>query len=94
VYVVGSNLMWGATRYREKALELLDSAQQADDRRHKARLLELAQAYARLADLADKNSTTDIVYETPLRRHGAAVAGSQPPQHFATPPRVGGDPAA
>jgi len=81
--------MWVATQYRQKALEFLEFAQTVDDQRQKGRLLELAQAYARLADLADKNSATDIVYETPPRQYGAAMG----PQRV-TRPHVEGDPAA
>jgi hypothetical protein len=50
--------------YRAKAVEFLEAAQFAYlDRR--ARLIDMALSYLRLAELADKNSATDIVYETP-----------------------------
>ena len=40
-------------------------AEQVQDRVTKGKLLAMAQAWVRLADLAEKNAHTDLVYETP-----------------------------
>jgi hypothetical protein len=59
--------MRSAEEYRGKAIEFLEAAQLSRaDRR--ARLIDMALSYLRLAELADKNSMTDIVYETPPPR--------------------------
>jgi hypothetical protein len=56
-----------AEEYRAKAIEFLEAARVTDPPR-KARLIDMALSYLRLAELAYKNSATDIVYETPPPR--------------------------
>ena len=53
--------------YLDRALALLELARRTTDPEIKASLLDLAAGYLDLADLAEKNSRTDIVYETPPR---------------------------
>jgi hypothetical protein len=55
--------------YRAKAAEIADKAKAERDPAVRAELEALRRNYLRLAVQADKNSKTDIVYETP-RRHG------------------------
>jgi hypothetical protein len=50
--------------YRAKAEELLEQAKGAEPKGN-PELVALALRYLRLADLAEKNAGTDIVYETP-----------------------------
>jgi hypothetical protein len=54
-----------APRYRAKAAECLEAASRASDERKRANLIAMAQAWIALAGQADRNSHTDIVYETP-----------------------------
>ena len=54
-----------ADEYRIKATELNAQAKSASSPLLCAQLENLALAYLRLADQADKNATTDIVYEPP-----------------------------
>ena len=54
-----------ADEYRIKAAELNAQAERESSPLLCAQLQNLALAYLRLADLADKNATTDIVYEPP-----------------------------
>jgi hypothetical protein len=49
--------------YRAKAALLLEQVQADSD--NKAEIMQLALSYLRLADLAEKNAGTDLVYETP-----------------------------
>jgi hypothetical protein len=60
--------MLTAKSYRDKAVEHLLLAEAAKQPAARSEELNLALSYLRLADLADKNSTTDVVYETPPRR--------------------------
>jgi hypothetical protein len=61
--------MPSASSYREKAEQHLLLAEAAADTAAQAEELRLALSYLRLAELAQKNSTTDIVYETPVPRN-------------------------
>jgi len=54
--------------YERHAAECLLLAGQATDRRNKTTLIEMANAWLRLAEQAEKNSRADLVYETPVRR--------------------------
>src|SRR5437870_4373642 len=53
--------------YRRNAFDCLRSAQIAANPRDKAMLLGMAQSWVRLADKAQKNGLTDLVYEAPPR---------------------------
>ena len=54
-------------RYRQNAIDCLRLASEANDPGAKAVLLDMAQSWVRLADQAQKNLRTDLVYETPPR---------------------------
>ena len=54
--------------YRRHAAECLRLASSLSNADNKAAMLEMAQAWSRLADQAVKNSLTDVVYEVPPRR--------------------------
>ena len=51
--------------YRVKAAELNALAKDEPDQLARANYINLALAYLRLAEQAEKNAATDIVYETP-----------------------------
>lgn len=57
-----------AKEYRLRAQHCLDIAMDMDDLSKRMVLLNMAQAWMLLADQADRNQTTDIVYETPPAR--------------------------
>jgi len=59
--VVASN------RYRQNAADCFASANLVTDPKTKAVLLDMANSWLRLAEQAEKNSRTDLVYETPPR---------------------------
>ncbi len=52
-------------RYRQNAIDCLRLANETRDPGAKAVLLDMAQSWVRLADQAQKNLRTDLVYETP-----------------------------
>jgi hypothetical protein len=54
--------------YLLKAAELSAKAQSETDPTDKLEFENLARAYLRLAKQAERNSQTDIVYETPPRK--------------------------
>jgi len=56
-------------QYRKRARHCLDAARTLTDRRRKLIALDMAQAWLKLAEQAEKNRTADIVYETPPRPH-------------------------
>jgi hypothetical protein len=51
--------------YRERAAECFRLARRVRDPRQRALLLEMARAWLRLHDQAEKNARTDVTYETP-----------------------------
>ena len=53
------------TEYRERATECLQLANETTDPRHRARLLDMASAWMRLHDQAERNAQADLAYETP-----------------------------
>jgi hypothetical protein len=59
--------MRSAEEYRGRAIQFLEAARAAEPAQ-KARLVDMALSYLRLAELAAKNSLTDLVYETPAPR--------------------------
>jgi len=61
-------------RYRQNAIDCLRLASETNDPGGKAVLLDLAQSWVRLADQAQKNLRTDLVYETP-----PPASGDDPP---------------
>src|SRR3982074_3618748 len=54
--------------YRRNAIECLQLADGISDTPSRLLLIHMAQAWLRLADQAEKNLTTDVVYETPVQR--------------------------
>jgi hypothetical protein len=60
--------MYEASRYRARAAECLEAAEQATDERKRVVLVAMAQSWIRLAEQAVRNSQTDVVYETPPSR--------------------------
>jgi hypothetical protein len=54
--------------YRRRAGDCVKSAELTVDADARAELMNRAAAWLRLADQAEKNSHTDIVYETPNGR--------------------------
>jgi len=54
-----------AQQYRRNAAVCLDLAERTVDSEARAGLIEMAGSWLRLATLAEKNSKTDLVYETP-----------------------------
>ena len=55
-----------AKYYRDRAIKHLEEVHLVGNVAMHADAIRLALSYLRLADLAEKNSTTDIVYETPV----------------------------
>ena len=62
--------MTTAEQYRARAAELRAMAEKGTSTTQRQLFESLAQAYLHLAQQADRNSSTDLVYETP-RRTGA-----------------------
>jgi hypothetical protein len=60
--------MAAGDQYRARAAELSAKAQWETNPGFKVEYENLALAYLRLADQADRNARTDIVYEPPLPR--------------------------
>ena len=66
--------------YRAKAALLLERAQAAEPDGNRE-LVAVALKYLRLADLAEKNASTDLVYETPVHTPPAiTIPMQQQPQ--------------
>jgi hypothetical protein len=61
-----------AQEYRQRAQHCIEIASALTDPEHKLDVLHMAMAWLRLAEQAEKNSTTDVVYATP----GAGVPES------------------
>ena len=57
-----------AKEYRLRAQHCLDIATDMADLPNRMILLDMAQAWLLLADQAERNRTTDLVYETPPAR--------------------------
>jgi len=57
-----------AKEYRLRAQHCLDIAMDMDDLSKRMVLLNMAQAWMLLADQAERNMKTDVVYETPPAR--------------------------
>ncbi len=70
--------MTAAESYRVRAAELTARAVAETDRAQRAELHALAQSYLRLAEQAERNSRTDIVYETPSQPAAAQQQQIQP----------------
>jgi hypothetical protein len=64
--------------YRLHAAECINLAQQSTDPESRLALLDMARSWRMLADQADKNSETVLVYETPEPRQRVAQQQQQP----------------
>ena len=62
-------------KYRQNAAECYEAARILSAPRQKAKLLAMAQSWILLADLAERNSHLDRVYETPPRRESHIPLG-------------------
>ena len=62
--------------YRAKALELLARAETEGDMQMRAELENLAAAFLRLAEQAERNSKLDLTYEPPPRNQREDVTFS------------------
>jgi hypothetical protein len=67
-YGFGVEGMTARQEYLLRAAELSAKAQVENDRARKTEFQNLARAYLRLAEQAERNSHTDIVYETPRKK--------------------------
>ena len=63
---VGVWQMNEARLYRDRGAECLLAAENTTDHQKRVVLLAMAQSWIRLAEQADRNARTDLVYETPL----------------------------
>jgi len=54
-----------AEEYRRRAQHCVEIAMDLSHQGRKAKVLDMAQAWLRLAEQAEKNSSADLVYETP-----------------------------
>ena len=59
-----------ANLYRVRAQHCIDIARDTEDASRRLVLVEMAQAWMRLAEQAERNRKTDMVYETPRRTKG------------------------
>jgi hypothetical protein len=72
--------------YRAKASELHAKAAQETNPATRTQLEALALGYLRLAEQADRNAQTNLVYETPLKRPHDRPQQQQQQQQQKTPP--------
>ena len=56
-----------AEQYRQNAAKCLEMADSSFDPAIRVGLIDMAHAWLRLAEQAEKNSHLDLVYETPAR---------------------------
>jgi hypothetical protein len=70
--------MTQADQYRSRSAELTAKARTETDPAVKAEYEALALGYRRLAEQADRNSQTDIVYETPPQPSGVPRQAPRP----------------
>ncbi len=69
--------MTAGNKYRVRAGDLTTLSRAETDPAQRVEYVRLAQAYLLLAEQADRNATTDVVYETP---HQSQVQQQQLPQ--------------
>jgi hypothetical protein len=69
-----------AENYRRHVVECLRIAEGVGDAQHRAVLIAMAQSWLLLAEQAEKNSETVLVYETPMPRPHLAQQQQQQPQ--------------
>ena len=66
--------MRSGDEYRAKSAEILAMAASEPHAETQVELESLARAYRRLAEQADRNSATDLVYLTPVRQQDSSEA--------------------
>jgi len=66
--------MSAANQYRVKAAEFSALARTETDPAKQTEYARMAASYLRLAEMADRNSTTDVIYDPPMLRDGEAPA--------------------
>jgi hypothetical protein len=66
-----------ADEYRRHAIDCLRIADETINVRSRALLIAMAQSWMHLAQQAEKNLTTDLVYETPRSRERPAIQQQQ-----------------
>jgi hypothetical protein len=71
--------MGNVNRYRQYASDCVRLAGQINGPTSKAVLLDMARAWVRLSEQAEKNSQLDLVYESPSRPEGAVAPPEQNP---------------
>jgi hypothetical protein len=81
----GRSLMDKADEYRRLAANCVSMAERVTDHQFKASLVDMAGAWLRLAEQAEKNSRTDLVYETPPRPSAQVVQQQQQQQQQQQP---------
>ena len=67
-----------AAEYRVRADQFHAMAGEETDAACRLEYERLAQCYGRLADLAERNSLTDVVYETPSGRRSETGNAAEP----------------
>jgi hypothetical protein len=71
-----------ADEYRRTAANCLADAEQIADPAAKAKLIALAETWLALAGQADRNSKTDLVYETPPQAEPQQPTATQQQQQI------------
>jgi hypothetical protein len=74
--------LWGGRfmspdEYRRHAAECLRISESVIDSQHRTALLDMAQSWLLLAHQAERNLTTDLVYEAPPRRERPVLQQQQ-----------------
>src|SRR6266511_1730964 len=77
---VGRAAVDKAEEYRRLAANCVSMAERVTNHQFKASLVDMAGAWLRLAEQAEKNSRTDLVYETPPRPSAQVVQQQQQQQ--------------
>ena len=72
--------MTSADNYRALAADCAARAKNETDPATKAEWLAMGTGYRRLAEQADRNAATDLVYETPRPQHQNQAQQQQQPQ--------------
>src|SRR6266436_2053103 len=82
--------MTSADRYRALAVQCDAKAKHEADWHIRAEWEHMARSYRRLAEQAERNAQTDVIYEPPLERPAAIPPTQQQPQQ--QQPQANGEP--
>jgi hypothetical protein len=66
--MVGEQILHEEEEYRRHAAKCLKMAEETTDPFNRSSLISIAYSWLRLAEMAEKNSHTDVSYETPAQR--------------------------